>query len=138
LIPSPHSANPGIAGYRRSITTTAAYYPSIYHCTFLPSLGLAYRLVMPLQERPRAYPLIDADPHAGRVIRYMRSSDYLVWGGATAAGPALLFLYGESAGWAGIWLVPTEGLDDLNWRRKEDVVECGGEERSVDTFEFAR
>ncbi|RSH85674.1 hypothetical protein EHS25_003815 [Saitozyma podzolica] len=48
---------------------------------------------MPLQERPRPYPLIDADPHAGRVVRYMRSSDYAVWGGATVAGPALLYLY---------------------------------------------
>jgi hypothetical protein len=56
---------------------------------------------MPLQERPRPYPLIDADPHAGRVVRYMRSSDYAVWGGATVAGPALLYLYGESE-WNGV------------------------------------
>ena len=35
-----------------------------------------------------------ADPHAGRVVRYMRPADYAVWGGATAAFPALLYGYG--------------------------------------------
>jgi hypothetical protein len=50
---------------------------------------------MPAQDVPRAYPLIDSDPHAGRVIRYMRGSDYGLWAGATAAGPGLLYLYGE-------------------------------------------
>jgi len=39
-----------------------------------------------LQQRP--YPLIDADPHAGRVVRYMRTSDYAAWAGVTAALPA--------------------------------------------------
>lgn len=50
---------------------------------------------MPAQDVPRPFPLIDTDPHAGRVIRYMRGSDYGLWAGATAAGPALLYLYGE-------------------------------------------
>lgn len=50
---------------------------------------------MPVQDVPQPYPLIDADPHAGRVIRYMRGSDYGLWAGATVAGPALLYLYGE-------------------------------------------
>ncbi|KAI0091716.1 NADH-ubiquinone oxidoreductase complex I, 21 kDa subunit-domain-containing protein [Irpex rosettiformis] len=39
------------------------------------------------------YPLIDADPYAGRVVRYMRPSDYAVWAGATGAFPAALYLW---------------------------------------------
>lgn len=35
------------------------------------------------------------DPHAKRVIRYMRPSDYAVWAGATATFPALLYGYGK-------------------------------------------
>jgi len=34
--------------------------------------------------------LIDSDPHAGRVIRYMRTSDLGWWAGLTAALPAAL------------------------------------------------
>lgn len=41
------------------------------------------------------YPLIDADPHASRVIRYMRPSDYGVWAAATGAFPAALYFWGE-------------------------------------------
>jgi hypothetical protein len=40
------------------------------------------------------YPLIDADPHFSRVIRYMRPSDYAVWAGATAAFPSALYFWG--------------------------------------------
>ncbi|KAH9479512.1 NADH-ubiquinone oxidoreductase 20.9 kDa subunit [Psilocybe cubensis] len=36
------------------------------------------------------YPLIDSDPHASRVVRYMRPSDYALWAGSTAAFPAAL------------------------------------------------
>jgi len=39
------------------------------------------------------YKLIDADPHAFRVVSYMRPSDYAVWGGATAAAPATMYLW---------------------------------------------
>ncbi|EIW68295.1 hypothetical protein TREMEDRAFT_74231 [Tremella mesenterica DSM 1558] len=48
---------------------------------------------MPLKETIHKYPLIDADPHARRVVRYMRPSDYAVWAGATVAGPAALYLF---------------------------------------------
>jgi len=41
------------------------------------------------------YKLIDSDPHASRVISYMRPSDYAVWGASTAAAPAALYLWGE-------------------------------------------
>ena len=41
------------------------------------------------------YKLIDADPHAFRVVSYMRPTDYAVWGGATAAAPAAMYLWGE-------------------------------------------
>jgi len=43
------------------------------------------------------YPLIDVDPHAGRVIRYFRSSDYAVWAASTIAVPSALLLWGEVA-----------------------------------------
>ncbi|WVQ80014.1 hypothetical protein IAT38_002115 [Cryptococcus sp. DSM 104549] len=48
---------------------------------------------MPAKEVKRDYPLIDSDPYFGRVVRYMRPSDYQVWAGATAAGPLTLWLY---------------------------------------------
>jgi len=51
---------------------------------------------MPLQKVVSTpYKLIDADPHASRVVSYMRPSDYVVWGGATAAAPATMYLWGE-------------------------------------------
>jgi len=39
------------------------------------------------------YPLIDCDPHAFRVVSYMRPSDYAVWGASTAAVPSALYLW---------------------------------------------
>ena len=41
------------------------------------------------------YKLIDSDPHASRVISYTRPSDFALWGGATAAAPGALYLWGE-------------------------------------------
>lgn len=41
------------------------------------------------------YPLIDADPHASRVIRYFRPSDYAFWAGSTIAFPSLLYAWGS-------------------------------------------
>ena len=41
------------------------------------------------------YPLVDADPHFSRVVRYMRPSDYAVWAGATAAFPSALYFWGN-------------------------------------------
>ena len=49
---------------------------------------------MPNKVVETPYPLIDADPHAGRVIRYMRLSDLAVWAGATAGFPTALYLWG--------------------------------------------
>ncbi len=49
---------------------------------------------MPNKVVETPYPLIDADPHASRVIRYFRPSDYAVWAGATAAFPAALYFWG--------------------------------------------
>lgn len=48
---------------------------------------------MPEKVVETPYPLIDADPHFARVVRYMRPSDYAWWGALTAAFPGLL------AGW---------------------------------------
>ena len=49
---------------------------------------------MPEKVVETPYPLIDIDPHASRVMRYMRPSDYAVWAGATAAFPAALYFWG--------------------------------------------
>ncbi|TFK74950.1 NUXM, NADH-ubiquinone oxidoreductase subunit [Pluteus cervinus] len=48
---------------------------------------------MPQKVVETPYPLIDADPHASRVIRYFRSSDYAVWAAGTAAFPSALYLW---------------------------------------------
>ena len=40
------------------------------------------------------FPLIDADPHAKRVISYMRGSDYALWAAGTAAGPGAIYAFG--------------------------------------------
>lgn len=49
---------------------------------------------MPEKVVETPYPLIDADPHASRVMRYMRPSDLAAWAGATAAFPAALYFWG--------------------------------------------
>ena len=41
------------------------------------------------------YPLVDADPHAGRVIRYFRTSDYALWAAGTAIAPAAIYGMGQ-------------------------------------------
>lgn len=46
---------------------------------------------MPEKVVSTPYPLIDADPHFARVVRYMRPSDYAWWGALTAAFPGLLY-----------------------------------------------
>ncbi|KAG9047521.1 hypothetical protein FS837_002045, partial [Tulasnella sp. UAMH 9824] len=46
---------------------------------------------MPVKVAEAKYPVIDTDPHAGRVLRYMRPSDYAVLAGGTVAAPALLY-----------------------------------------------
>ncbi|KAJ3475699.1 hypothetical protein NLI96_g11666 [Meripilus lineatus] len=48
---------------------------------------------MPNKVVETPYPLIDADPHAGRVIRYMRPSDLGVWAAATGAFPAAIYFW---------------------------------------------
>lgn len=48
---------------------------------------------MPNKVIETPYPLIDSDPHASRVIRYFRSSDYAVWAAATGAFPAALYAW---------------------------------------------
>ncbi|CAD6889916.1 unnamed protein product [Tilletia controversa] len=44
-----------------------------------------------IKEVAHPFPLIDADPHFSRVVRYFRSSDYLAWAGLTAAFPGALY-----------------------------------------------
>ncbi|KAL7412339.1 NADH-ubiquinone oxidoreductase complex I, 21 kDa subunit-domain-containing protein [Mrakia frigida] len=47
---------------------------------------------MVIKRDPTRFPLIDSDPHAKRVIRYMRSSDYALWASCIAAGQGLWFM----------------------------------------------
>jgi hypothetical protein len=49
---------------------------------------------MPQKVTETPYPRIDADPHASRVVRYFRPSDYAVWAAGTAAFPSALYLWG--------------------------------------------
>jgi len=53
---------------------------------------------MPQKVVKTPYPLIDADPHAFRVIRYFRVSDYATIAAGTAAFPAALYFWGVSEG----------------------------------------
>ncbi|EIW79228.1 hypothetical protein CONPUDRAFT_127152 [Coniophora puteana RWD-64-598 SS2] len=48
---------------------------------------------MPERTVETPYPLIDADPHASRVVRYMRPSDYATWAAGTAGFPAALYFW---------------------------------------------
>ncbi|RIA98527.1 NADH-ubiquinone oxidoreductase complex I, 21 kDa subunit-domain-containing protein [Glomus cerebriforme] len=41
------------------------------------------------------YQVIDIDPHFNRVVRYFRPSDYAVWAGVTATGPAFMLMMGK-------------------------------------------
>ena len=54
---------------------------------------------MPDHQVPHPYPLIDSDPYAGRVVRYMRPSDYAAWAGVTATMPGLFYLLGIIQCW---------------------------------------
>ncbi|KAI5475363.1 NADH:ubiquinone oxidoreductase 21kD subunit [Pseudohyphozyma bogoriensis] len=49
--------------------------------------------VRAINDLPAPFPLVDADPVAGRVIRYMRPSDYGTWVATTAAMPAAIYAY---------------------------------------------
>ncbi|SJL03986.1 related to NADH-ubiquinone oxidoreductase 21 kDa subunit [Armillaria ostoyae] len=49
---------------------------------------------MPEKVVETAYPVIDSDPHAYRVVRYMRPSDFGAWAAVTAAFPAAFFAWG--------------------------------------------
>ena len=49
---------------------------------------------MPQKLIDAPYPLIDSDPHASRVIRYFRPSDYCVVVAGTIAAPSALYLWG--------------------------------------------
>ncbi|KII87175.1 hypothetical protein PLICRDRAFT_176958 [Plicaturopsis crispa FD-325 SS-3] len=51
---------------------------------------------MPEKVIETPYPLIDADPHFTRVVRYFRWTDYATWAGATAAAPAALYAWERS------------------------------------------
>ncbi|KAF5315998.1 hypothetical protein D9619_006338 [Psilocybe cf. subviscida] len=48
---------------------------------------------MPDKVVETAYPLIDSDPHASRVIRYMRPTDYAMWAGTAVGFPGALYLW---------------------------------------------
>lgn len=48
---------------------------------------------MPTKQFETPYPVIDADPHFSRVIRYMRPNDYALWAGAAVTGPAVLTIW---------------------------------------------
>ena len=49
---------------------------------------------MPTQTTDAKFPVLDTDPHASRVLRYMRPSDVAVVAGSTAIAPGLLLAFG--------------------------------------------
>ena len=58
---------------------------------------LSPTITMPEKTVNTPYPLLDADPHFLRVVRYFRPSDYAWIAGSTVVGPSLLMLYGMIA-----------------------------------------
>ncbi|KAI5815586.1 NADH-ubiquinone oxidoreductase complex I, 21 kDa subunit-domain-containing protein [Pyronema omphalodes] len=53
---------------------------------------MAEREIVPPQNIPTDYPVIDTDPHFNRVIRYMRPYDYALGAGVASMGPILFHL----------------------------------------------
>ena len=79
---------------------------------------------MPTKTVETPYPLIDADPHASRVIRYFRASDYATWAAATAAFPSALYLWGTvvlSASQQSFLTSPAEMADRSNARLRTSL-----------------
>ena len=84
---------------------------------------------MPNKVVETPYPLIDADPHASRVVRYFRLSDYAVWAGATAAFPAALSAWGmkfQSALSPPSFLTKHPELADPTKARMKTTLKLGG------------
>ena len=76
------------SGQDNRVTCTPVVVPS--------SVVLGCRIpIMPNKVVETPYPLIDADPHASRVVRYFRPSDYAAWAGSTVAFPAALYAWGK-------------------------------------------
>ncbi|KAL8276999.1 hypothetical protein RQP46_010634 [Phenoliferia psychrophenolica] len=48
---------------------------------------------MAINDLATPFPLVDADPHAARVIKYFRGSDYALWATGTAAAPAAVYAF---------------------------------------------
>jgi hypothetical protein len=42
------------------------------------------------------YPLVDADPHFNRVVKYFRPSDYATWAAGAAIAPAAIYGFGKA------------------------------------------
>ncbi|KAG8898952.1 hypothetical protein FRB99_007027, partial [Tulasnella sp. 403] len=74
---------------------------------------------MPVQIAEAPYPLIDSDPHASRVVRYMRPSDYAVMAGGTAAAPAMLWAVVRFWGWAENSREQKRDFEELSKRAKD-------------------
>jgi hypothetical protein len=62
----------------------------------LPPSSTFYAMSSAEQYVRTEHPVIDSDPHFTRVVRYMRGSDLVAWGGLTAAGPATLLAFGRN------------------------------------------
>lgn len=62
---------------------------------------------MPIKETSTAYPLIDADPYFGRVVRYMRPSDVAFVAGGAAFAPSLLYAWGSFCSLVSLWTFQT-------------------------------
>ena len=69
-------------------------HPPPLRSLFSPSLNTARMSSQKAVTTP--YPLIDSDPHAFRVVRYFRPSDYATVAAGTAAFPAALYFWGAS------------------------------------------
>lgn len=65
--------------------------------SYLPPARNSNTMVNDVNKLNTPYPVVDADPHFNRVIRYFRPADYGVWAAGTVAAPAILYGLGASA-----------------------------------------
>lgn len=85
--------------------------------------------IMPNKVVETPYPLIDADPHASRVIRYFRPSDYAAWAGSTVGFPAAIYAWGMK--FAQLYRLPSfltklSELADPTKFRMKTTIKLGG------------
>ena len=65
------------------------------------------------------YKFLTAEPHIKQVVRYMRTEDYLIWGGITTLFPMAAMLWGTLLSTA--FYGDCSGTDDVEWHQRDSL-----------------